>query len=273
MPPRNFTDTEEAQIANLYRSGFSARAIARAYGFSHHISITSALRRQGVHKRHPSTQNRLYTLNPRAFDSIDNELAAYWWGFLYADGHIYRNTLTISLKWDDRAHLKKLRDFMQADSPIVEMDTPHYHNAKIEFSHRHLARRLLNLGVVVRRTIPEVIPANLPSRIIHHWIRGYFDGDGSARQDGSIVFCGCPKLLKWVREVMAFNANTNPDLSIQKHIKARLHYLYFSGRHVALRVAEYMYRDATIWLERKMDVIDSWPKPQVRERDAKGRYI
>ena len=72
---------------------------------------------------------------------------------------------------------------------------------------------------------------------------------------------------------MAQNANTNPDLSVHKHSKAKLHSLYFAGRRVALRVAEYMYRDATVWLERKMDVIDSWPKPQTPKRDAKGRYI
>lgn len=277
MPPRNFTDTEEAEIAKIYSVGkISARAIARAYGLSHHISICSALERQGITQRPAPDRNRLYSLNPNVFDVIDNEQAAYWWGFLYADATLHKRSLKIHLKVADIDQVEKLKTFMESESPIVarrnDTGKVKYHNACIEFTDRHLTKRLRQLGILVNRPNPLTALSQLPSFLRHHWIRGYFDGDGSARKSKSIVFCGSCKLLIWLREQLANGAGTNPELAVTKHNKANIYYLYISGRIQALKVADYMYRDATVWMPRKRDVIDNWPTPKERHRNAKGQW-
>lgn len=278
MPARNFTDSEEEQIAKIYLSGISARAIARAYNLGHHISITSALRRQQITQRSPAERNRLYKVNPYAFDEIDNELTAYWWGFLYADGFTHNRTLHLRLAIKDIEQVRRLKRFLELEAPIKVIyvgasNTPKkYKQAIIETTDKHLVGRLGNLGIIRNRPIFSKAIRFLPIPLTHHWIRGYFDGDGSARQDKSLSFVGQPELLKWLRLQFATYANTNPKLAITKHITANIHYLTISGRIQALKVADYIYQDATIWMERKRNVIDNWPKPKQRYRNKKGQF-
>ena len=288
MARRNFTDSEEEQIAKIYLAGHSARAIARAYGKDHHISIVAALKRQGVEQRSPGERNRLYALNPHVFDTIDNELAAYFLGYLFADGCVSRNkTLGLGIKWSDKELLVGLKTFLESEAPIKSVfvcssatQEKKYRQATFEATERHLASRLMELGIIAGRPSHEQMIKQTPPNLYNHLIRGYFDGDGSARKPnatrgGSIVFCGSKELMIWIRDLIAMQAGTNPRLKIQKHNTANLHYLYFSGTGVALKVARYMYKDATFWLARKKKVIESWPalKPRVIKRNEKGRFV
>lgn len=264
MPARNFTDSEEEQIGKIYLVGHSARAIARAYDKSHHISIVAALERQDIEQRSPAERNRLYRLDPYAFDEIDNEHKAYWLGFLYADGCVHKRSLQVSLKREDKEQLIKLKSFLQSEAPIKNVKVgasntdQKYKQALFCVTERHLAERLKTLGIVVSRPDHLSMVENTPVELYHHLIRGYFDGDGSARKSPSIVFCGSKSLLTWIRDTIAQSVDVNPHLTVTKHTIADLYYLYFSGRRVALRVADYLYEDATTWLARKKQVVDSW---------------
>lgn len=263
-PRIKLNDQERWQIALIYQAGYSARAIARVYGMDKGV-VTRTLKKFGVKQRSLAERNRLYALNPRVFDRIDNEHAAYWWGLLYADGCVSRRSLVLALKWSDRDHVQRLGDFMQSESPIYKRYHPkNKNNARIEFTDEHLVKRMRELGIVARRTEAEAIWKHLPGHLIWHWIRGYFDGDGSARKTPSITFCGQESLMKWIREVAARDAGTNPNLSVRKHKTAEIYYLYFSGRLQALKIADCMYQSATVFLPRKKTMIDSWPQQRTR---------
>jgi hypothetical protein len=278
MPGRNFTDAEEEQIGRIYLAGHSARAIARAYGKAHHISVVAALGRQGIKQRSPAERNRLYSLNPHVFDTIDNEHAAYWLGFLYADGCVHKRSLQLSIKRSDVEQLIKLKAFLESEAPIKNTlakdgtSNKKHQQAFFLITDRHLTDRLRKLGVTIGRPDYRPMIDGVPCSLYNHLIRGYFDGDGSARKSQSLAFCGSRPLLIWIRDTVAQFADTNPDLAITKHSIADLYYLYFSGRKVALRAAEYLYRGATIWLARKRNVIDSWVLPQEMKRDERGRF-
>lgn len=288
MARRNFTDAEEEQIAKIYLAGHSAKSIARAYGKSHHISIVAALKRQGVEQRSPGERNRLYALNPHVFDVIDNELAAYFLGYLFADGCVSRDkTLSLAMKWSDRELAVGLKLFLESEAPIKSIYTTGGFNVKkkcrqasFQVTERHLAKRLMELGIVTHRPDHMPMVENTSQKVYNHLLRGFFDGDGSARKPnstrgGSIVFCGSKELMIWIRDLLAGQVGTNPKLKIQKHVTVDLHYLYFSGTAQSLRIADYMYKDATFWLARKRKVIESWPKPKPRviKRNKKGQFI
>lgn len=276
---RNFTDAEEAMIGRIYQSGTSAKAIARAYGLSHHTSITSALKRQGVTQRSPAERNRLYKLNPHKFDVINHEHKAYWLGFLYADGGVDREkTLKLSLKIADIEHIRKFRDFLESESPVKSIQQKcagkYYPQARAEFTDRHLAKRLMNLGIVKGRPNFRPITAAIPPELLRHFIRGFWDGDGCAARNPNdgINFCGNEDLMIWLREYLAEKLDFGPR-KVSKHTTANLYYLRYSGRRVALRVIEFMFKNATIWLPRKLEVIRNWPEPQRRHKNERGQFI
>lgn len=259
---RNFTNEEEAKIAKLYADGVSAKKIAEMYGLNHHISVVDAIKRQGGELRDASARNQVYSINHAVFDRIDNERAAYWLGFIYADGFVNRNSLTVALKKSDDEHIRKLSDFLEYSGPIFykfgNSKKKKYPNVMVRYTHIHLAQRLASLGIQTGRPCSRQCLDEIPQDLRHHWIRGLFDGDGSARKSRSIVFCGDYELMEVVRGEIALGANTNPELAITKHKTANLYYIYYSGRHVVARVAEYLYGKATVWLDRKQKVVESW---------------
>lgn len=270
MAPRNFTDSEEEQIARIYSSGKSAKSIMRAYGLKHHESIMGALRRQGIEQRPVPERNRLHKLNPYIFDSLDNEVSAYLHGFIYADGHVSQDkTLIIALSPRDREHLEKIRILLETESAIKFRPKAGGYGTdavRLEVTDRHLAAQLKQKGISTGRLFPKLAFDSVPDDMFNHWLRGFFDGDGSARKSKSLVFCGKYEFMFLLREKISSYCQVNPNLAITKHSTKALYYTYYSGRIVALRVADFIYKDATIWLERKRNVIESWPLPQSRKK-------
>lgn len=270
---RNFTDSEEEQIGRIYLAGHSTRAIARAYRLKSKRSVIGALKRQGIQQRSPAERNRLYELDPHRFDVIDCEEKAYWLGFIYADGNVNRRTLRVSLKGSDQPHLEKLKFFMLSESPIhtgtARVQGKEYPQCSIEFTDRHLAGRLRELGILPRR--PDFRPAvrAVSDPLLHHFTRGFFDGDGSMNTKPSLSFCGCEDFMLWLRSLLDARTDLNPLPKVSKHPKSRIFYLSIGKHHQAERVAHFMYDDANICLTRKRERFKSWPPPRKRPNRQK----
>lgn len=281
MPERRFTNEEESEIVKIYLSGSSTRAIARAYNLPGKDAVLGALRRQNITQRSPAERNRLYKLNPNVFDIITPE-SAYWWGFIYADGNVNREkTLVVGLKASDRSVLEKLKIFLQSESPIRESMTTlsngkSYPRVTISFTDRHLAARLIELGIVTHRTDTWKIPANLPKDCESHFIRGLFDGDGSIDFNSGqprVRICGNKDLIEWLWKTMHENNAVNEIGITLIHKKSGLRYFIKNGRYVVLPIIDFLYRDATVFLERKHEkAMLVYVTPPERVRDEKGRY-
>ena len=99
---------------------------------------------------------------------------------------------------------------------------------------------------------------------------GHMIGDGSATKCKRIVFCGKEELMSWLRGYMAEHADTNPDLKLKLHQSKSIYYLSFGRVHQARKVAKVMYENATIWMKRKRDRIDSWETISRSEQTKKG---
>jgi hypothetical protein len=275
-PPRRFTDEQEKEIVNVYLSGVSTREISRRMNLPGKDAIIGALRRQGIQQRNPSERNRLYTLDEYAFDLITPEVA-YWWGFLYADGCISKRTLVVALKWDDVSHLDKLKSFMKSESPIKKYirkvnGTTHY-VCHIEFTSQYLVDRLRSLGILLHRTNFGLVINNLPEDMIRYWILGFFDGDGTIygklNKQFCIGFMGSLEVMVWIREHLPF---VNKSKRIYKHIISNVYYLTFSGNNICRTVAEYLYSNQNLYMDRKFNKSQYIPITHIRKRDSFGRY-
>lgn len=258
--PQLLTPEQDAAIAADHLAGVRLAALGRKYGV-YPSSIRSALGRQGV-----AVDNYTRRFNEQAFDDLSSEAACYWLGFLFADGNIGKAGLQIHLKRSDESHLERLRQFLQAEQPLQYNVTyaagrPN-ERVSLRINDRAFGRKLTKLGITVGRTDPEHAIAHIPSRNIHHWFRGMFDGDGCAHKTGALTFLAQELILIVLRGTLRSigaltlrsNAPNGPKITRLPHI-ARLH---ISGVAQCRRVAEYLYRDATIWMERKRNIIDGW---------------
>lgn len=261
MPPKIFTVEQEREIAALYSSGKHILEISKAYKVSF-PTIRAAIVNQRVPIRSLSDQKRTHELDTTIFDQIDNEQSAYWYGFLWADGGVHGTRTMLGLKESDIPHVEKFKGFLKTTNRVKiipkTLNGKVFLRGQLGINSRHIADRLKGLGIVPKREA-DVNPFNqIPENLWQHWIRGLFDGDGSARKDGSIAICGTEFILTQVLNVLVKYAFINPNLSILKSNHSTIYNLYIGGRYPPIRVAKYIYQDATIWLPRKKLVIDSW---------------
>lgn len=117
--------------------------------------------------------------NKNAFSSL-NENSCYWGGFLAADGNIdSRNRVRIMLNYDDTSHLEKFRDFIKSTHKISS-NTDKYYRSSFECTSSDLCRDLAsNFCIVPNKTAILRFPSIEDTNLLRHYIRGYFDGDGS----------------------------------------------------------------------------------------------
>lgn len=121
--------------------------------------------------------NRKYKMDEMCFD-IWTDDAAYWAGFLTADGHICGSEwkIVLCLGSSEKDHAEKFRKFLNRDCPVKCYETfPGYKAWGVIFNSRHVAERLLSIGL--RRRNKTVICPELAMNP-HYW-RGVIDGDGS----------------------------------------------------------------------------------------------
>lgn len=262
MPARKLSNETEAEVVRRYLAGESLRSMAAGYGVKHQ-TLADSLRRQGTMQRTPPERNRLYSLDATTFQTIDTEAKAYWLGFLFADGSVSKRTVTLALSHKDRSHVEAFRDFMKSEAPVKDvMRLVNTLTSIVQITDRDLAADLVKLGISVGRPLPTTSLIATPPELQHHWIRGFFDGDGSAGQGRPRMSFCCPhtELLHLIRDMIAAWAR-HPFGSILPHSHGVVWYLTYSGINSCRDTANYLYRDATFCLQRKYDRTRKWFEP------------
>lgn len=219
------------------------------------------LKKRGIFVPYKSQGNK--KINPYKFDVIDTELSAYWIGFIYADGNVSGSMFTISANRIDRSHIEKLNSFLESE--YIVKDYPRRRGGKIfdqsmlHISNKYLASSLVQKGIVAHRPNFQDLASQIPNSLQNHLIRGMFDGDGcaSSQSQPRLIFCGQYEQLSWIRSVLQINAGTRYDQKISPHISGSIYYLTYYGNHI-FSVADWMYKDATLYLDRKFAKIKSY---------------
>lgn len=214
------------------------------------------------------------------FETIDTEAKAYWLGFIYADGCVTdRGGVNILLAGYEKAHLEKYRQALNAEHPVEERyDTIRdkgrpvrtQHNVKVRLHSKLMVSHLARLGVAPRKSLTLTFPTSdqVPDHLVHHFVRGYFDGDGSINHSSKDIYGGI-----WQFAVISSDAFVNRLKEVlTKHVEItswRIYshpesegMAYFSVRNVPdiNRIRDYLYRDATIFLDRKRDRFSEMPE-------------
>lgn len=260
---------QEGGVVDLYKNGMSTTKIAEMF-FCSVPSVLEVLKRNDI-ARTNKFSFRKYFLREDMFDVIDTEEKAYWLGFIYAEGCVNKEmtTLSIGLSALDATHLEKFRDTISPERPVYRTtrvsewkeEKKLAYKATLSIWSVKLSASLHNVGISKERQAPEKLFLAIPDDLFHHWLRGYFDGDGSAATHTfRIAFVGEYKLLKWMEYKLNEFVFIGTDRTIYypKNKRRVVGSIYFSGRKLAKSVGKFMYQDATIFLERKKEIVDSW---------------
>jgi hypothetical protein len=240
------TPSQRDEAAERYTRGQTSGNIAASLGVTHVTILKVLHRREVVVRGH-------CTLKHDALDPLTAD-AAYWCGFLFADGNVherpgYRPVVSVGLAERDREHLVKLRAFLGSTHAISTVSQKHP-ACQFRVTSARLAARLLGLGRYEGPIAPELATSR------DFW-RGVVDGDGSigryskrpgGPRSAQIRLFGERRLIAAFSEFLINDGTTGANLSVRTH--KNIYCAGTSGRS-ATRIIDLLYRDAKTSLSRK----------------------
>lgn len=195
--------------------------------------------------------------NRYIFDDIDTEEKAYWLGFLYADGSVSskENKIELGLCEKDLNHMEKFRNFIGLDNKISYREkTKSYRYC---FRDTEFKDILIEKGCIPNKSLKLLFPTEdqVPTYLIRHFIRGYFDGDGyftNTENSLSLGFIGTYDFLKELIECFPDGVNKKLKIHDVHRENGAKRYLLSGKKDIEL-LLDYMYVDAKIYLDRKYE--------------------
>ena len=207
-----------------------------------------------------------YEIKENYFDVIDTEDKAYWLGFLYADGYNFekKHEVKLRLHIKDEEILIKFRNvlFPNKDRPLYYGESKNGKTkwCELNISNKHISDSLSEKGCVQAKTFKLSFPDFLKKDLYNHFIRGLFDGDGSiccstlktGEHKTMFSIIGYRSFISQINEIISNSCGLNKNKLIDyKGKDERIATLAFTGCRQCIKIRDYLYKDATIYLQRK----------------------
>ena len=202
-------------------------------------------------------------MNHRFFESIQSEAAAYFLGMLSADGSIERdgNRVSWTILESDAAVMSRFLEEigLPVDLPR-EFSLPGSRPMRrLEIFSRQMRNDLIQKGLVPNKSNESFGPyKEIAPEWRHHYFRGLFDGDGWFSLSGKlpeIGLCNTKPICKYVKAILDKEGITGSN-AVTRNNTAKDNQLYrlrIGSRQNILTAIDYLYCDATIFIDRKRD--------------------
>lgn len=269
----SLTKDEKQLILKLYAEGHGAPYIANELKIATH-KVSYFVKSSGV-SRTPSEAARKYSYDEDFFKKIDSEEKAYWLGFMYADGYVssrkYGKCVGLSLSSKDKAHLVKFMKSLHGNVPIHDYVSNSGYASHTEYSRVILCgdtmyKYAIAQGIVEHKTNIVTAP-EISQKLVPHFIRGYFDGDGCLtcgmkrhHRGRPGKYCEYAVKILGTQSLLDFIKNF-----IEKHDVAKINRYYrrkegqtvlsleLKGNKQIKKFLDLIYKNATIYLDRKYE--------------------
>lgn len=184
IPIRKNKKTSIETIQNIiddYNNGIGITALGEKYKL-HRLTIQKFLQENGIKLRGHSPIKGYHNIH--FFDTYTLE-SCYWAGFIAADGNILKdkNSVNIKLASKDKEHLLKFAKIINFQGNILEGVTDNksqFQWCRIYVFGKWFVEALeKNFNIFPNKTFTINIPSQMPEEFLPHYLRGYFDGDGS----------------------------------------------------------------------------------------------
>ena len=232
-----------------------------------------------IPRKNSSHCHRKYPLDENFFSSLNTEAKAYYFGLLLGDGsnRLSNNQITISVQERDKHILETFCEVLQTNRPLYFRNTgrlgPNTQDQYVlTIINKKMSGDLLKHGMMQNKTLDLKFPSTVPNHLMHHFIRGVFDSDGSifatksnygtAHKEFRFSIISTVSMLNGIRDELMKNINlritkygdqSTKNIQIKKVVKT----IRFGGNHQIVLIGKYLYRDATIYLTRKKAKFDS----------------
>ena len=253
-------------IIDLYlNKKLSTSQIAKKYNCKK-SSVYRILKLNGVKLRTISESQRKYDIGQSFFDVIDTEEKAYVLGFLYADGtnNPIKGRFQIGLAIYDRDILEKIRIALKSNAPLkikkgYNIKGSNYvgsPTATLYINNKKLSQKLNDLGVIHNKTYVLEFPDFIPDNLLRHFIRGYFDGDGSCtigkRNKMKVSIASTKNFLEGIKKVCE-SKNWTVHIYSKKGVNSAIGIFEICGKDSVKGFLDWIYKDAMIFSKRKYD--------------------
>jgi len=263
-----YIDLPDQEIIDLYNNKLSITKIAKIYNVSRE-TISLRLKKNNINIRPLGSHNRKYDLNEHYFDEILNEDQAYFLGFLYSDGcnHLKVGKVSLCLQEDDKEILSKLSYYLYNAEflSFIKGRNGSKNQYGLKICSKHICNKLNELGCTPKKSLNLKFPLWMHDNLKKHFIRGYFDGDGSISSSTrkyknldttgidfkwSIVSTDsfCSDLINFINSEIDIHFSTKLTCKESNLITTTV---YTHGNKQILKLMEWLYQDSNIYLARK----------------------
>lgn len=260
---RNLMDKEVCTplIIDDYQSGMTMTEIAEKYHTSH--ETTSLILKENNINIRPAYKT-IYTLNEHYFDIIDTPEKAYILGMLAADGCVCKYNITISLQENDKDILEKINICVGSNRPLSYIDKQSKglrdKNAYVlNITNKHMANTLKDIGIIENKSLKLEFPEVITDELLPHFFRGLWDGDGFIEKKRFRTGCTGTKMLLFevmnkIKRILGIEFHAH-----EEHNHNGITYtIKVSNQKDCMIFLNYIYNDATIYLQRKYDIYQTY---------------
>lgn len=212
--------------------------------------------RSRVHAR----KNGRTQLNEEFFEKWSNNMA-YILGLWFADGHIRHRAnsggeFAITLHEDDKHVLEDIKKEMNSEHKIY-YPTKTSKCLRLSIYSSKITDNIEKLGGTTAKSLTVQFP-EVPKKYMRHFIRGYFDGDGSIRKEmqNTITFtCGSMPFLEKLDKILLDNDIQKTNFRADKRSNGCE--IILSRKVEIIKLCHYMYDnldESDIYMKRKYDI-------------------
>lgn len=255
---KHLTNEEEIEVFNERQTGIRRKDILDKWGISDRHYKDIILKNGGKLKQ----KIQHYSFNEDYFENIDSEDKAYFLGFIVADGCISDKTNAIRIIQKETHILEKFKSYIQFDGDIFTRRDRNISNITISSS--KTKNDLEKLGIHSNKTMVVKYPT-IPENLENHFMRGVFDGDGciSLRTDkrdnqkrGQVNICsGSYDFIREYYNRLVKYCKLSGGNKIRSP-KGTYYVVDWGGLSDVERIYDYLYRNATVYLNRKKETFD-----------------
>lgn len=257
---RTLNPKEEQQVINLYLNDkLCQKEIANKFNCCTE-TIHKILIRNNIEIKTQPRKNK--KINEAYFKKIDTEEKAYFLGFIFADGNIYKNQLSLEIQVKDRELLEIFKKELNLNSKISYRKKENTETCCIRVVSDIICNDLRQYGIIPNKTYLTKHLPNIPKEFLPHFLRGLLDGDGWISIDKSGYYhiglvsysrSICEDFQKYCNSLI--NKKSKSKITL-KEKNGHSYTCQFQGLENTKQLATVLYKDNKICLSRKYRLVE-----------------